>query len=546
MPQDAFTLRLNAAELNAFLKGGRINKINQPDKEEVSLIIYTGKRTVKLALNVNASFCGVYFSEAERENPLVAPNFCMLLRKHLQGAEILGVETAGFERVLCFRLRCVSDFSSCERVLYAEIMGKYSNLVLTENGVILGALKTTALDANTKRIVFSGVKYALPSPQDKVNPQDREALETLLKEPQGDLAHFLFTYVAGLAPCTAEQIAESYRGGSLAKHVYDFIFSDEIFPCVLERENVPVDFFARKKAGAIPFETLSAAQEYFYGVRGAAKEKEQFRRTLLSAVNGALKKQEKRLGQIVEKQRECANAEENRIKGELVTSNLYALTKGMKGCELDNYYDEKGGTMKIALDPMLTPAENAHRYYAKYRKQKRTVEILAPQEEEVRAETDYALSLLAALSCADSMEDLRSIQEEMLGEGLMKAPPVKNKKKAPEVPFRTFEKDGFKIFAGRNNLQNDKLVKRGAPEDIWLHAQKYHSCHVIVKTEGRKVPDEVLLFAAQICARYSDGKGDKIPVDYCLLKHVKKPPKCKAGFVLYTDYKTILTAPMPL
>ena len=169
MPQDAFTLRLTAKELNAALTGGRINRINQPEREELSFIIYTGKRTVKLTLNANAADCGAYFTEDDRENPLVAPNFCMLLRKHLQGAQILGVEQVGFERILALRFLYVSDFSTAERVLYAEIMGKYSNLLLTEKGVILGALKTTSADEHCKRLILPGAKYTLPEPQDKVN-----------------------------------------------------------------------------------------------------------------------------------------------------------------------------------------------------------------------------------------------------------------------------------------------------------------------------------------------------------------------------------------
>ena len=334
MPQDAFTLRLTARELDAALTGGRVNRINQPEREELSFIIYTGKRTVKLTLNVNASDCGAYFSEDDRENPLVAPNFCMLLRKHLQSAEILSVEQVGFERILAFRFRCVSDFSTAERVLYAEIMGKYSNLLLTENGVILGALKTTSADEATKRMILAGAKYVLPAPQDKVNPSDRAALRRLCDCVTGDLEHFLFTRVAGLAPCTARMIAEGYRGGDLADHVYGFIFSDETQPCVLERDGGAVDFYARAVQGAKPFETLSAAQTYFYAKRRAQKTLEGARRRLTAAVNTAIKKQEKRLAQISEKQKEAQSCETVRVKGELLTANLYALERGMKSCEL--------------------------------------------------------------------------------------------------------------------------------------------------------------------------------------------------------------------
>lgn len=543
MPQDAFTLRLTAQELDAALTGGRVNRINQPEREELSFIIYTGKRTVKLTLNVNASDCGAYFSEDDRENPLVAPNFCMLLRKHLQSAEILSVEQVGFERILAFRFRCVSDFSTAERVLYAEIMGKYSNLLLTENGVILGALKTTSADEATKRMILAGAKYVLPAPQDKVNPSDRAALRRLCDCVTGDLEHFLFTRVAGLAPCTARMIAEGYRGGDLADHVYGFIFSDETQPCVLERDGGVVDFYARAVQGAKPFETLSAAQTYFYAKRRAQKTLEGARRRLTAAVNTAIKKQEKRLAQISEKQKEAQSCETVRVKGELLTANLYALERGMKSCELINFYDEAGGTMKIALDPTLTPAQNAQAYFKKYRKQKRTLEALAPQEKETRAELDYLESVLPFLASAGSLDDLTAAEEELTDMGLVKAPQTRTKKKRPEIPFRAYEKDGFRIYAGRSNVQNDRLIRAGAPDDVWLHARGLHSCHVVIRTDGKPVPDGVLAFAAGVCAKYSAGKGEKIPVDYCPVRRVKKPPKSKPGFVTYTDFQTILGDP---
>ena len=543
MPQDAFTLRLTARELDAALTGGRVNRINQPEREELSFIIYTGKRTVKLTLNVNASDCGAYFSEDDRENPLVAPNFCMLLRKHLQSAEILSVEQVGFERILAFRFRCVSDFSTAERVLYAEIMGKYSNLLLTENGVILGALKTTSADEATKRMILAGAKYVLPAPQDKVNPSDRAALRRLCDCVTGDLEHFLFTRVAGLAPCTARMIAEGYRGGDLADHVYGFIFSDETQPCVLERDGGAVDFYARAVQYAKPFETLSAAQTYFYAKRRAQKTLEGARRRLTAAVNTAIKKQEKRLAQISEKQKEAQSCETVRIKGELLTANLYALERGMKSCELINFYDEAGGTMKIALDPTLTPAQNAQAYFKKYRKQKRTLEALAPQEKETRAELDYLGSVLPFLASAGSLDDLTAAEEELTDMGLVKAPQARTKKKRPEIPFRAYEKDGFRVYAGRSNVQNDRLIRAGAPDDIWLHARGVHSCHVVIRTDGKPVPDGVLAFAAGVCAKYSAGKGEKIPVDYCPVRRVKKPPKSKPGFVTYTDFQTILGDP---
>ncbi len=536
MPQDAFTLRLNARELNTTLAGGKINKINQPEREEVTFLIYTGKEVLKLTLNTNASDCGAYFTDAVKENPAVAPAFCMLLRKHLLNAEIKEISIVGFERILAFRFFCVSDFSATEKILYAEIMGKYSNLVLTENGVILGALKTTSVGENCKRLIFTGAKYELPEPQDKVDPSDYPALFALLKDPpKQNIADFLFKNVRGIAPVTAENIVKYYGGGIFAKHVYDYLFSNEITACVNER-----DFFARWEENATLFPSLSAAQAFFYGKRRREKELSTLRRKLLSAVRSAIKKQEKRLAQILQKRDDCADAEENRIKGELITANLWNIQKGSRGCELENFYDESGGTLKIALDPSRSPSENAQNYFKKYRKEKRTLEVLAPQEEETKGELAYLLSLSAATEFSKEKDDLSAIEEELISCGILKETNGK-KKKEKTVPFRNFEKDGFHILAGRNNLENDKLVRSSRPDDIWLHAKSYHSCHVVIKTEGRKVPEEVLLFAAEICAQYSEGKGDKVAVDYCEVKFVKKPPKSKPGFVVYTDYKTVLT-----
>ncbi len=540
MPQDAFTLRLVARELNAALVGGKINRIVQPDREELSLLIYTGKRTVKLILNANASACGAYFCEDDRESPKTAPAFCMLLRKYVQGADILGVELAGFERILRFRLLCHSEFQTAERFLIAEIMGKYSNLILTENGVILGALKTTTLDENTKRMIFAGVPYSPPAAQDKTDPSDLPALRALLQTCTGDRADFLFRHVRGLAPVTAQAIADGYRGGDFAQYVHDFIFSDDISPRIVERDGAVVDFVARGSEG-IPFATLSEAQSEFYRRKRAGKNFDGQKRKLLSVLQNAKKKQEKQLLQNLEKQLSCRDAEENRRKGELLTANLYALSRGMRACELENW--ETGEREKIALDPRLSPAENAQAYYKKYRKQKRTVEVLLPRERETRDEILYLESLIALTDSAAEEHDLASIGEELRSVGLLEAPKEKKKVVKAEIPFRTYETEGMRILAGRNNLQNDALLRQSAPDDIWLHAQRYHSCHVVIKSNGMPVPEKVLSFAAGVCALYSDAHGEKVPVDYCPLKYVKKPPHSKAGFVIYSNFKTTLGDP---
>lgn len=553
MPQDAFTLRHIARELDGMLSGGKVNKIIQPSRDEVDLLLYAGGKTRKLLLNTNASFARACVSDLPRTAPDVAPNFCMLLRKHLTGATLLSVKQQGFERILAFTFDCAGEFSRAERILYAEIMGKYSNLVLTENGVITGALKVSSLQENFKRVLFPGVPYAPPDPQDKANPADIAALEErLIAFGGGDLAEFLFSNLSGLALPTCRQIAEEVFGGksepfgenaaAAAKRIYDFIFSDQAAPAVLRANGEAKDFFVRYPRGE-RCESVNEAQDRYYTERETKRDFSEKRRKLESLLTSRRKKEEKKLALLLERERDCADMEKNRIFGELITANIYQLRKGMDGCELVNYYDESAAPVKIPLDRTLAPAQNAQKYYKKYNKQKRTLAAVAPQKEEALSDLDYTNSMLSALARAENMLDLAEIEEELRTAGLL--PPLKKKaKQAPAVPFRAFEKDGFHIFAGRNNVQNDRLLREAAGGDIWLHTQKYHSAHVLIRTEGKKVPDAVLLAAAEICAHFSDGQaGNKIPVDWCERRFVKKPPKSKAGFVVYTDFKTILADP---
>lgn len=557
MPQDAFHIRRSVKELNELLVGGKINRISQVNKDELTLIIYTGKTTVKLILSANASNARVCLSLVEKEPAPVAPNFCMLLRKHLQNAEIVSVKQHEFERIVEITLHCTSDFSECDRVLVCELMGKYSNIVLVEKGVVLGALKTTALLDDTHRVLLAGARYEYPLPQDKISPFDGAGMRLLIQgfeemHPEGfeeeALAKFVFEHVSGLALPTAREIVA--RASRVKMPLWAFIdgfCADE--PCVpcLKRENgAAVDFFAFSVAGGTPMPSLCKAQDEFYTERETKKGFDDKKRRLESGVRTLKKKAAKRLQETAEKLKEAEKAEENRVKGELLTANLYLVERGQRSVEVDNWYDEKGGKIKIALDPLLSPAKNAQRYFKAYNKQKRAKEILTPMLKAEEAELAYAESIQTSIALAETETDLKEIETELTEEGLLRAPKtgLKKNKKETVIPFREYEHGGLRILVGRNNIQNDRLLKTAAPDDIWLHTQKYHSSHVIIQTQGGQVCDETLLFAAELCAYYSDGRNaDKIPVDYCKRKFVKKPSKSKAGFVIYTDYKTLLVTP---
>lgn len=557
MPQDAFHIKRLSAELNALLVGGKINRISQVNKDELTFIIYTGKTTVKLILSANATGARVCLSATEKEPAPVAPNFCMLLRKHLQNAEILSIRQYGFERIIEITLHCTTDFSECDRVLRCEIMGKYSNIVLTEKDVILGALKTSALVDDTHRVLLSGAKYVYPAPQDKISPFDGAGMRRIMQiheetYPDGcddeTLSMYLFDRVSGIALSTAREIVKRAKRVRMPLWAYisSFCETQENQPCLKVEKGVPTDFFAFPVDGAIPMPSLCKAEDEFYSFKENKKLFEDKKRKLESSAKTLKKKTAKRLQDVSDRLKETEKAEEYQLKGQLLTANLYRLEKGVSSVSLPNWNDPECKDLKITLDPFLSPAQNAQRYFKLYGKQKRAREILLPMQKTESTELSYAESILSMINGSETEEDLKEIETELTELGLLKAPKARAgaKRKETEIPFREYTHGGMRILLGRNNLQNDRLLRYASPEDVWLHTQKYHSSHAIIVTEGRQVSDETLIFAAELCAYYSDGRnGDKIPVDYCKRKFVKKPSKSKAGFVIYTDYKTVLVTP---
>lgn len=546
MPQDAFTIKYVAKELNETLTGGKISKITQPEKDLLIFIIYTPKGTVKLEICLSAKGCRINLANADLPAPKAAPNFCMLLRKHLQNAQITAVKQVEGERIVYFDLACASDFEKVDMRFYAELMGKYSNAVLTCGGIITGALKTTAISESTKRVLFTGAKYVLPEPQDKTNPEDLSALKALFENLNGDAAKFIADNVRGIAYSTAADIAARYGEKPAAEDVYRYICGDEIAPCVIYGDGEPLDFAARSSSENIKlYPNVLSAQTAYYAYICEKRAFEDSKRRLSAAVNSALKKVEKRLAAINQKLLDCRGAEDVKLKGELITANIYAVQRGLSEFEAVNYYDENGGKIKIALDKTLSPADNAQRYYKKYAKMKRTITSVTRQKVENEAQENYLLSIASHICAAENVCDLEETEEELKSLGLIKAADEGKKRTVKQTPFRHFVAEGYKITAGRNNLQNDRLLKDASPQYIWLHTRGYHSSHVIISAAG-EAPESVLLVAAEICAYYSEGRGGaKISVDYCKRKSVKKPPKSPAGFVTYSDFKTILVQPSP-
>ncbi len=550
MPQDALHIRQIVKELRPLLVGGKINRVAQADKEELTLYIYTEKRVVKLLLSTNASFARVCLTDVARKPLPVAPNFCMLLRKHLLGGEILDVRQVGFERIIEIDFFCQADFFAGKRTLVCELMGKYSNLILVEEGKILGALKTTSLEVGT-RVLFPGALYAYPKAQDKLSPFDKEGVKqaalrhfALREKSIESVADFLFEKVVGIAPATAREMANAYRGEEIEEFVFEFCNRDFTGGYLRYDKEKAVDFFAFPVSGGVPYPSLIEAEDAYFSGRQNKKELEGKRTRLQALLRAYEKKQRKHLQEILEKLIEAQGAEDNRKKGELLTANLYRLSRGAHEIEVDDYYT--GERVKIALDATLPPAKNAQRYYKLYNKQKRAQEILSPRKEEIEGVLAYLDSVAFSLAVAEEYETLVEIERELEELSPSKQTGKNNKKGKQETLSlpRTYLIDGFTVKAGKNNLQNDRLYKECGGEDIWLHAQKYHSAHVYILTASKQPTEKVLLAAAEICARYSEAKGgEKIPVDYCEKKKVKKAPHAKAGRVYYNDYQTLVVTP---
>ena len=563
MPQDAFTLSRVATELNALLKSAKVNKINQPDKDEVILHLYNAGKNYKLLISTNANTARVDLTNAEKPNPLTAFGFCMLLRKHLLTAEIVKVELVGYERIIKITFDAKNDFfERRERAIYAEIMGKYSNIVLTEDEKILGSLKAFNLDIGSLRPLCAGLKYTLPIKQDKFYPHEKEyekQLFDLLNDGTSvNLGAFIFEKVIGVSKQTANEIAHAFtikygeistdNALNLTDFITDFFVNSPSNPVIKKNENGKVkDFlvidYQSFLGESIKKDSVLNAQSEYYSVVDTNRIFDEKKRKLISIVKKSSDKLYKRQSIIFNKKKDASDLENDKIKGELLISNLYRIKQGDEFAVLENYYDEMK-PIRIALDKTISPNKNAENYYKRYNKKKRTLEVLVSQEDELKGEIDYIKSLFSEIETAKDIFDLVEIENELKEIGLIKSAKKAGKKKNEKVQYTTYRISGFNIKVGKNNIQNDALLKLAEGNFIWLHVKSFHSSHVFIESKDGLVPDSVLVKAGEICAYYSEVKnGEKIEVDYTLKKFVKKPNGAKPGFVNYTNQRSIVVIP---
>lgn len=568
MPQDAYTLGYLCKEVDGLLKKGKVNRIIQSSPDEVYFTVYTGKNTVKLLVDVNPACPRIGITEKEGDSLLTAPNFCMLLRKHLINATIESVSLVGFDRIVKIVFSSSSEFFDArEKTLYLELMGRYSNMILTEGGKVLGGNRGINMFDNGVRPLIVGKDYVFPPSQDKKIPLDGTLVDDLKeyfssrKEQVSsrsvdlnDLANYVCSKVSGTAFSTALEIAREYEdsGGRFVAEAFyaflkNFLYNHEKRPVVVYENGKAKDVCAfpyRSMSGEFEeYENLISAEEKYFDEKKKLKAFSDLYERIKGCVNAGLKKAKKRLGAVQSRIKDASDAEETKRKGELIIANIYLIKRGQTEATVYDYYD--GTERTIELDGNLSPSANAEAFFKKYNKKKRALVALESQRETAEREKEYFESVSGELTLAESVDDLKAIREELIAEGLLKDGSKKRSKKDYSGESREYEVNGFTVRVGRNNVENDKVTGSARPKDLWFHAKSLHSSHVIMVTAGRLPTDKDIKTVCEICAYFSGGRNDgKVEVAYTEKKNVKKPPSSPRGFCVYDNYKSLTVAPI--
>ena len=575
MAFDGFVTFGIVAELSSLLQGGKIDKIHQPEKDELVISVRTKMGQYKILLSAATSNPRLHLTEINRENPLTAPLFCMILRKHLAGGTIKAIHQQGFDRIVRFDIECYTEMGDkTEKSIICEIMGRHSNIILVQSdGKIIDSIKRVDFTTSAVRQVLPGLIYELPPKQDRLVPDsfEKDALVCHLEQlaPDTPLDKFLVGEFIGMSPLLAREITFSALGTTkaiggdissteLAENVSTFIGGYLANPTggyvVFDNDTKkPVSFSCVKLnqysgLGRIEFyDSLSQAVETFYAVRDSHDRMAQKAAGTLKLITNNIERCEKKIVLHTENIKKAQNREKYKIYGDLITANLYRIEENTSKVVLENFYSPENEPIEIQLLPELTPPKNAQRYYKLYSKAKATEEHSSTQLEEALAEKEYLESVLDAVSRATDPHDISDIRDELAEQGYITRQNSKKKQqKKKSTPHEFTSSDGYTILVGRNNKQNDELTIRTAfSTDMWLHTKKIPGSHVIIRTNGTgEVPDNTLVEAAKIAAYYSKAQKSKgVGVDYTLVKNIRKPNGSKPGFVIYDTNYTVFVDP---
>lgn len=542
MPADAVNYGKLAEELNGLLAGGRIDKIVMGDKSTLMLMIRANGANRNLLITAAAS-PRCFLTERRITATDVPLAFCLHLRRHIGGGQIKRVSALPFERILRVDIASRGDLGEeLERVMFVEIMGKYSNVVLTDGALrITDALKHVSLGEG--RPVLPGVTYEPPSDPSRFAPVDREAADNIRRTTnEDDLPSVMMKRMLGLSTATAREIVARSEGGNLA-YGANALLAEEIRPVCYYDGEKPLDFsfcdYATESGERKSFPTLSAAMDEFYAYGAQTGEKATAENAVRRTLNAALDKQRKKLGVFLRESEGARDFEKERKLGELITANLHRIAPGSRSVVVDDWYD--GGELEIKLTEP-TPQEDAQKHFKRYQKKKRTIANLETQIADARAAIDYLESVETALAVCSNADEAEELMEELEEQGY--AVRQNKKKKAVVSEPRKYDIDGFDVLVGKSNIQNDRITKEARGEDIWLHTQGFHGSHVVIKARGREVPSSVILKAAETAAFFSKARqSENVPVDYTKAKNVHKQRGAAPGKVDYFGAKTLYVTP---
>jgi len=563
MAFDGITVAAIVRELSEMTAGTRIYKISQPEPDELILTIKGNSRQFRILLSADASLPLIYITDDNKPAPLQAPGFCMLLRKHLQNARIISVTQPGLERIIRFELEHLDEMGDvCRKSLIVEIMGKHSNIIFTDSeDNILDSIKHISHNVSSVREVLPGRKWFIPETMGKKDPftASQDDFEITIKNAHNTVQKAVYTSFTGLSPIISTEIA--FRAGldadtstsSLSdtevsnlyrsfNELINDIKAGSFFTNVIYRESVPVEYAAVKLSvfddyDCKEYESISELLENYYREKSIVVRIRQKSTDLRKIAQTAYERTVKKLDLQKKQLADTEKREKYRVYGELINTYGYGIEEGATSFEALNYYTNE--MITIPLDPDFSAKENAKRYFDKYGKLKRTAESLAGIIEEVSAEAEHLDSILTSLDIAVKEEDLQEIKNELTDAGYIKFKNTGKKVKITSKPFHYVSSDGFDIYVGKNNYQNDWLTFEFANgNDWWFHAKKMPGSHVVVRTNGEELPDRTFEEAARLAAYYSKGRGSqKVEIDYTIKKNVKKPAGSKPGFVVYyTNY----------
>ena len=562
MAFDGVTIASVVSELKDKLIGGRLYKIAQPEEDELLLTIKQPAGQYRLLLSANASLPLIYLTENNKPSPLTAPNFCMLLRKHLQNGRITDISQPGLERIVHIGVEHLNEMGDlCHKTLVIEIMGKHSNIIFcNEENVIIDSIKHVSAAVSSVREVLPGKPYFVAQTQDKLDALSTDETgfcSALTTKPQ-PVYKAIYGSFTGISPVLAQELC--HRAGVDAdlptaglddaayerltrcfQEMTDTIRNERFEPCIAYTGSQPVEFAALPLTmytggtdSCKAFDSMSVLLESYYAEKNTITRIRQksadLRRIVQTAMERNIKKYDLQMRQI----QDTEKRETYRVYGELLNTYGYSCAPGAKSLEAVKYYN--GETVQIPLDPTLTATENAKKYFDKYGKMKRTYEALSELTKEVKAEIDHLESIMASLDIALKEEDLVEIKEELTESGYIRRKGSSKKQKVTSKPFHYISSDGFHMYVGKNNYQNDQLTFQLATgNDWWFHAKHMPGSHVIVKLgNAQELPDRTFEEAARLAAYYSKGRDqEKVEIDYIQKKHVKKPGGAKPGFVVY-------------